>query len=75
MQKVLHINADKCTGCLQCEMACAFENYGTFRHGQVAHQGLSTFTTPARKFPTPVPNVMKPGACTPARSKPSRSTS
>ncbi len=30
MQKVLHINADKCTGCLQCEMACAFENYGTF---------------------------------------------
>ena len=30
MQKVLHINADKCTGCLQCEMACSFENYGTF---------------------------------------------
>jgi len=30
MQKVLHINADKCTGCLQCEMACSFDNYGTF---------------------------------------------
>ena len=30
MQKVLHINPDKCTGCLQCEMACSFENYGTF---------------------------------------------
>ena len=30
MQKLLHINADKCTGCLQCEMACSFENYGTF---------------------------------------------
>ena len=30
MQKVLHINADKCTGCLQCEMACSFENYGTY---------------------------------------------
>ena len=30
MQKVLHINADKCTGCMQCEMACSFENYGTF---------------------------------------------
>ncbi|MEY4443524.1 MAG: hypothetical protein RL442_2524, partial [Pseudomonadota bacterium] len=30
MQKVLHINADKCTGCLQCEMACSFENYGVF---------------------------------------------
>jgi Fe-S-cluster-containing hydrogenase component 2 len=30
MQKVLHINPDKCTGCLQCEMACSFENYGTY---------------------------------------------
>ena len=30
MQKSLHINPDKCTGCLQCEMACSFENYGTF---------------------------------------------
>ncbi len=30
MQKVLHINPDKCTGCLQCEMACSYENYGTF---------------------------------------------
>ncbi|MBU6271524.1 MAG: 4Fe-4S dicluster domain-containing protein [Betaproteobacteria bacterium] len=30
MQKSLHINPDKCTGCLQCEMACSYENYGTF---------------------------------------------
>ena len=30
MQKVLHINPDKCTGCLQCEMACSFEHHGTF---------------------------------------------
>jgi Fe-S-cluster-containing hydrogenase component 2 len=30
MQKVLHINPDKCTGCMQCEMACSFENYGTY---------------------------------------------
>jgi Fe-S-cluster-containing hydrogenase component 2 len=30
MQKVLHINPEKCTGCLQCEMACSFENYGIF---------------------------------------------
>jgi Fe-S-cluster-containing dehydrogenase component len=28
MQKSLHINAEKCTGCLQCEMACSYENYG-----------------------------------------------
>lgn len=30
MQKVLHINPDKCTGCLQCEMACSYENTGLF---------------------------------------------
>jgi len=30
MQKSLYINADKCTGCLQCEMACSYENYGVF---------------------------------------------
>lgn len=30
MQKSLHLNADKCTGCLQCEMACSYENYGVF---------------------------------------------
>src|SRR6267154_4831205 len=30
MLKSLHINPDKCTGCLQCEMACSYENYGVF---------------------------------------------
>ena len=30
MQKSLHLDPDKCTGCLQCEMACSFENYGVF---------------------------------------------
>jgi Fe-S-cluster-containing hydrogenase component 2 len=30
MQKSLHIDANKCTGCLQCEMACSYENYGVF---------------------------------------------
>ena len=30
MQKSLHIDPNKCTGCLQCEMACAFENHGVF---------------------------------------------
>ena len=24
MQKSLHIDAEKCTGCLQCEMACSY---------------------------------------------------
>jgi NAD-dependent dihydropyrimidine dehydrogenase PreA subunit len=30
MQRSLHIEPDKCTGCLQCEMACSYENYGMF---------------------------------------------
>ena len=30
MQKALHIDANKCTGCMQCEMACSAENYGSF---------------------------------------------
>jgi carbon-monoxide dehydrogenase iron sulfur subunit len=30
MQKSLHIVAEKCTGCVQCELACSYENYGTF---------------------------------------------
>ena len=30
MQKSLHLDPNKCTGCLQCEMACSFENYGVF---------------------------------------------
>ena len=30
MQKSLYIDAGKCTGCLQCEMACSYENYNVF---------------------------------------------
>ena len=30
MQKSLHIEPEKCTGCLQCEMACSYEHYGLF---------------------------------------------
>ena len=30
MQKSLHIDPAKCTGCLQCEMACSYENYQVF---------------------------------------------
>ena len=40
MMKSLHINPDKCTGCLQCEMACSFEHFGMFNNVQVRHQGL-----------------------------------
>ena len=30
MQKSLVIDPEKCTGCLQCEMACSFEHEGIF---------------------------------------------
>ena len=30
MQKSLHISPDKCTGCLQCELACSLEHEGMF---------------------------------------------
>ena len=30
MLKSLHIDPGKCTGCLQCEMACSYENEGVF---------------------------------------------
>ncbi len=30
MQRSLNINPIKCTGCLQCEMACSFEKEGVF---------------------------------------------
>ena len=30
MMNSLLIDASKCTGCLQCEMACSYENYGIF---------------------------------------------
>ena len=30
MQKALYLDPKKCTGCLQCEMACSFENEGIF---------------------------------------------
>jgi Fe-S-cluster-containing dehydrogenase component len=66
MQKMLHINADKCTGCMQCEMACAFENYGTFATAK-SRIKVFDFTIPARKCPTPAPSATRPGACMPAR--------
>ncbi|HHW64735.1 MAG TPA: 4Fe-4S binding protein, partial [Rhodocyclaceae bacterium] len=28
MWKALHIDPAKCTGCLQCEMACSYEHTG-----------------------------------------------
>lgn len=30
MERFLHIQPQKCTGCLQCEMACSLDNEGVF---------------------------------------------
>jgi Fe-S-cluster-containing dehydrogenase component len=30
IMRSLHLDASKCTGCMQCEMACSYENYGVF---------------------------------------------
>ncbi len=30
MQKSLSIDPGKCTGCLQCELACSYDNEGVF---------------------------------------------
>jgi Fe-S-cluster-containing hydrogenase component 2 len=41
MQKSLHLDPNKCTGCLQCEMACAWEKYQTFT---IAKSRIKVFT-------------------------------
>ena len=47
MQKMLHINPDKCTGCLQCEMACSFENYGTYATSKSRIKVCLLYTSPS----------------------------
>ena len=34
MLRSLHIEPEKCTGCLECELACSFENEGAFKPSQ-----------------------------------------
>ena len=67
MHKTLHINPDKCTGCLQCEMACSYETTASSRRASRASR-FSISTTPAARCPTPARSATRPGACTPARS-------
>jgi len=50
MQKSLLINADKCTGCLQCEMACSYENYGVFNTAK-SRIKVFDFHTTGKKVP------------------------
>ena len=50
MQKSLHIDPNKCTGCLQCEMACSYENYGMFNPSKSRIKVFS-FEHEGRKVP------------------------
>ena len=40
MNKALHIAPEKCTGCIQCEMACSYEKEGSFNP---AHSMIKVF--------------------------------
>ncbi len=50
MQKSLHIDPNKCTGCLQCEMACSYENYGLFNLAK-SRIKIFSFEQAGRKVP------------------------
>jgi len=50
MQKSLYIDPEKCTGCLQCEMACSFEQTGVFNPAQ-SRIKVFTFEEEGRKVP------------------------
>ncbi|MBX3647714.1 MAG: 4Fe-4S dicluster domain-containing protein [Rhodocyclaceae bacterium] len=50
MQKSLHIDPNKCTGCLQCEMACSYENYGAFNISK-SRIKVFNFESAGRKVP------------------------
>ena len=74
MQKILHINADKCTGCLQCEMACSYENYGTFATAK-SRIKVFNFHETGKKVPYTCTQCDEACACTPALWKRSPLTS
>ena len=50
MQRSLHIDPLKCTGCLQCEMACSFEHTGAFNPSKSRIKVFS-FEHEGRKVP------------------------
>jgi carbon-monoxide dehydrogenase iron sulfur subunit len=50
MQKSLYIDPAKCTGCLQCEMACSLENTGVYNPSQSRIKVFS-FEEEGRKVP------------------------
>ena len=51
MGKVMMIHPDKCTGCRNCELACSFEQEGSFRPGATR---VHTFTWEREGFSVPL---------------------
>ena len=72
MMRSLHLDATKCTGCLQCEMACSLRELRRVHTRRSRASRCSTSTRPGARCPTPAPSATRPGACTPARSRRSR---
>ncbi len=66
MQKSLHINVDKCTGCLQCEMACSYTSTMAFSIPLSLELRFLNFIKLARKLLIPALSVMKLGVFKPA---------
>ena len=50
MQKSLKLDPNKCTGCLQCEMACAYQHHKTFNTGK-SRIKIFSFEREGRKVP------------------------
>jgi len=59
--KQLRIIPDKCTGCLQCELACSFVQTGTFQPSRSVIR-VYIFDEQAPIRHTPVFSVTRPGA-------------
>ena len=70
MQRSLYIDPAKCTGCLQCEMACSYENEGVFQSGEVQKSRSLRFMMKGVSCRIPVRSAMKPGVCMRALSRP-----
>ena len=69
MLKSLQIEPEKCTGCLQCEMACSYEATGLYSTRQNPELKYLLSMKKDDLFPTPVRNAKKPGVCMPVRLK------
>ena len=68
MLRALKLEPEKCTGCLQCEMACSFENDGGVQSLRSRGSSVFTFHDEAGvSCPTPAPSATKRGACVPVR--------